>query len=240
MDGSSRNGERTMNVKRILALATCAALAIFATPAANASTTATGTITVKWNTQAIGSMTMVTDYNATGQAGSVSSQIPTIFTATNGGTTGACTATGAGVPATSTTADFSNVTPDAVDATGCLYKNAVNGVASTSDTTGWNVAVSATVPAGFLLCLLPNGTYANNLAVTPSVRAVAVSGITTTATTCTGAPGNGFNMASGTLLSVVGASTTATNFGGDIELVLGPNAASGVQSVVVTYTLTMT
>jgi hypothetical protein len=239
MDGTSRNGERTMNVKRILALATCAALAIFATPAANASTTTTGTITVKWNTQAIGSMTMVTDYNAAGVAGSVSSTTPVILSALNGGT-GACTAAGGGVPGVSTLADFGNVTPDVLQATDCMYKNAVNGVAVTSDSSGYSVATSAVIPAGFLVCLLPNGgPYTNNEAVTVSARAAAVAGITTTATTCTGAPGNGFNMAASANLISQAVATTGTNLGGDIELAIGPNAASGVQTPVVTYTLTM-
>jgi hypothetical protein len=239
MDGSSRNGERTMNVKRILSLATCAAFAILATPAANASTTATGTITVKWNTQAIGSVTMVTDYNATGQSGFTSSTVPTIYTQQNGGTTGACTAAGAGVPVNATTADFSNVTPDAVDTTDCLYKNGANALVVTSDTSGYSVAISAVgIPASALLCLLPNGAYANNGAVTVSARGAGVAGITSAAT-CTGAPGNGYNMAGSANLISTAASTAGTNLGGDINLALAANAASGAQSITVTYTMTM-
>ena len=45
------------------------------------------------------------------------------------------------------------------------------------------------------------------------------------------------NGAGGTLLSTA-AATTGTNLGGDVELVIAPNAPSGAQSVTVTYTLT--
>jgi hypothetical protein len=221
-----------MNVKRILTAS--AALAIIATAAANASTTATGTITVKWNTQAIGSMTVVSDYNGTGQSGMASNTTPTVYTAANGGA-GACTATGGGIPTANNTVDFSGVTPDVAQATDCLYKNAANGVAVTSDSAGWSVATSATVPASALLCGFANGTP--GASPTTSTRSAAVAGVTTTASTCTTA--GGFNMASSGNIATGASSTTGTNIGDDIELALAANAASGAQSVVVTYTLTM-
>jgi hypothetical protein len=225
-----------MNIKRILTLALCAAFAILATPAADAVTTATGTITVKWNTQAIGSITLASDYNAGGVGGFTSSTPGVVFTAANGGT-GTCTAA-PGIPVNDTTNDFGNVTPDAVQSTDCLYKNGANAKVITSDSGGYAVAIAAVVPASFFLCLLPNGAYANNGAVTVSARAAAVAGIVSNAT-CTGAPGAGFNMAASANLISTAAATAGTNLGGDINLAMAPNAPSGAQSIVVTYTLTM-
>lgn len=227
-----------MNIKRALTLATCAAFAFLATPAANATSVTSNNITVKWNTQAIGSIALVGDYNSSGQGGNTGSQTPTVYTATNGGSTGACTAAGGGVPANDTTVDFSAVTPDAVDSTDCLYKDAINAKIITSDSAGYTVAPTATVPANFLLCLLPNGTFANNMAVTTSTRAAAVAGITSAAT-CTGAPGNGYNLGSATTFFTSTGATAATNLGGDVELVIAPNAPSGAQSLTLTYTLTL-
>ena len=98
MDGKSllikRMVKRTMNGKRLLLLGAFAAFASFAVPAAYANTLSnTGTITVKWNTQAIGSLVLHTNYDpATGlnnAAGNV------VLTNNNGGV-GTCAAAGGG------------------------------------------------------------------------------------------------------------------------------------------------
>jgi hypothetical protein len=183
---------------------------------------------------------MVADYNGTGVGGHTASTTPTVYTANNGGT-GVCTATGGGVPADDLTADFSSVTPDSANATDCLYKNAVLAKVISSDTSSWNVAVSGTVPAAQgVLCILANGgaAYSNNEAIATSGRVAAVAAISTAAQ-CTSASGFPIIPGGTTLLTVAGASTNATYLGGDIELGLLPNAGSGANSVVVTYTLTM-
>lgn len=226
-----------MNTKRTLTLVACAAFAFLAMPAAHATTVTSNNITVKWNTQAVGSIALVGDYNATGQGGKTGNTTPVVYTAANGGS-GTCTAAGGGVPADDDTVDYSAVTPDAVDTTDCLYKNAVNAKVVTSDSAGYTIAPTATVPASFLLCLLPNGTFANNMAITTSARAAAVAGITTAAT-CTGAPGNGYNLGSPATFFTSAALTAGTNLGGDLELVIAPNAPSGAQSLTLTYTLTL-
>jgi len=225
-----------MNGKRLLILAAFAALATVAMPSAFASTV-TNTITVKWNTQILSSITMVTQYSAAGAQGNA---VPTITSNLNGGA-GICTAGGGGAEA-NLTANFGNVTPDSTKFTDCMYPNGVNAAVVSSDANGYNVAEKATAGyvtgSGYLLCLLPNGVYANNLAVTQSARAGVVPSIVSTAV----CPGGDFLMdtTGATILPNTGAggTTALTNLGGDIELVLGPNAPSGAITATITYTLT--
>ena len=219
-----------MNSKRFAAFAALAGLLVTAAPGF-AATTKTGTITVKWNTQLVASLTLHTDYSATGlfnggtAAGSILANV-------NGGL-GACTATDP--TNTDLTVDFGNVTPDGAQYTDCMYKNAVNA-AVTTNSTNWTLAEKATAgyPAsGFLVCLLPNGTYGAAGAVTQTVRAAAPSIVSTT--TC--GAGNDNMDATGATLYTGTAAANNSNYGGDIELVMAPNAPSGAQSVTETYTL---
>ncbi|NNM99797.1 MAG: hypothetical protein HKL91_08375 [Candidatus Eremiobacteraeota bacterium] len=218
-----------MNTKRIIALASFAALVISTAPAFAAPPT----VTIDWNTQKIASIVLTTQYNGT-PLGSHSTSAETIDANLNTGT-GICQTSD--TEATTGTINFGNVTPDITQYTDCMELNAVNAAIGTNDSLGYSVTEAATAgyPAsGFLLCLLPNGTWANNLAATASARAAAPSVVSTTA-----CPAGDFAMngTGGTLLSTT-AATTGTNLGGDVELVIAPNAPSGVQSVTVTYTLT--
>ena len=215
-----------MNFKRTTALAAFAALVLNVTPAFAASPT----ITVKWDTQALSSIVLTTQYSNTGVH--VATAEP-ILANLNGGS-GICQASD--TEAVTGTVNFGNVTPDLTLATDCMEQNAVNAVVQTNDSLGYTVAESATSgypAASYLICLLPNGTYANNLAVTASTHA---SAPLITSTTACGAGNYNMDNTGATLLSPT-AATTGTNLGGDIELVIGANAPTGAASVVETYTL---
>ena len=236
----SRMVKRKMKHKKLAALAFAATLAATTIP----TFAATGTVTVKWNTQAIATLTLTTQASAaTTHAASEN-----IYWAGNGSTASGCNGTtntaAAGTDTSAAgTINFGNVTPDSVNYTNCLEVNAVNANLATNDTNGYNVTVQATAgapanfnaAAGTELCLLPNGTWANNLAYTASARAAAVAITSTTA-----CPGGDFQVgsASATTLLATTASTAGTNLPADMELVLGPNVPTGAQSVTVTYTLT--
>jgi hypothetical protein len=231
-----------MNVKRIAALGLLGALLTAPAMAANP----TSTITVKWNTQQLASLTVVTNYSAAGAQGLGA---PAIFTNNNAGTTGACTAAGAGSEVAST-ANFGNVTPDSVKFTDCNYTNGALAQYSTNDANGYNLTVQETTPATHdankLLCYLPNGSQTSatvvqstrtSNALTPSIVAV-----TQTDATCSAAVAGAVAFKSATTSTIVGAvaATAGTqNAGGDIMLVLQPSAPSGADSTVVTYTLAL-
>ena len=239
-----------MNGNKLAALAFAASLAASTLPAFAATTT--GTVTVKWNTQALASIVLVTQPSAALTHTGPSS----IFWASNPGasTTSGCN----GVVATSAsgsdasanlTINFGNVTPDTVNYTDCLEKDAINAQVVNNDTNGWNVTeqMTAGVPTAYatatgeLLCLLPNpaGAYAKDQAWLASARAAAVSITSTTA-----CPVGDFPVlsASATTLLTVAAAGTAptagTNFPADMELAISPNAASNTVVATVTYTLT--
>src|SRR5579862_6122875 len=166
-----------MKLKNILALATMAGIITAAAPAL-AVTTKTATVTVKWNTSAIASLTLHSDYNASGTFGAAASAIVNNL---NTGS-GSCTATGQthsdGPPPV---VDFGSVSPDFSVFTDCLYENAINAVINTNST-NWSLGVAATAgyPAsGFALCGLANtaaGTF-------PVANAAVLSATQTTRTT---------------------------------------------------------
>ncbi|HTU69902.1 MAG TPA: hypothetical protein VMF11_06235 [Candidatus Baltobacteraceae bacterium] len=232
-----------MITKRIAALAALSAIISMAAPAMAAAPT----ITVKWNTQTISTFVVTTQASA---AETHSGTAENIYWGGNGSTSSGCAGTtdtaSAGTDNSANgTVNFGSVTPDAADYTDCLEVNAVNAYVATNDSNGYNVTVQATsaVPSnyaaaanGAYLCLLPNGTWANNLAYTASTRNAAVAITSTTA-----CPAGDFGVASSaaTTLLAETASTAATNIPQDMELVLGPNASStGQVAMVVTYTLT--
>lgn len=76
--------------------------------------------------------------------------------------------------------------------TDCLYLNAVNLKVVTNDTVSWVMTVTSNAnvaSAQGILCELPNGTYANNMAVTLSTRTAATMPSITTQASRTGARG---------------------------------------------------
>jgi len=205
-----------------------------------------GNVVVTWNVQPAATLTMHTNYNSSGAFAGASTF--NIYWTSNGGTTGKCNSGTAPTQADGTNA-FGQITPDPVNVTDCLFANAVNlNVVTTS--TNWNLSEQVTagsIPAGYFLCALPNGTFsfasnpAGNLAVAQTTRTAAVGAITSAAT-CTGSPANGQNISttSANLASADANSTVAagTNIGLDYELAVPANAAtlpSG--SATVTYTL---
>jgi hypothetical protein len=230
--------KRTMNGKRLLILAAFAAFATFAMPAAfGASSISNQTnITVKWNTLAVGSLVMETNYSAAGAQGFGA---PAILQNLNGGTAGSCSLTGIGSEAAETV-NFGNVTADGVDATNCQYKNAWIAKIITSDPNGYTLGVQAlaALPANYQVCAIPNGTWANNMAVTQSVAAAATS--VTAAANCPAAPGAGKTNMDSTgnqNLFTSAASTAATSLGADADLLIPPNGAIVNESVLEQFTL---
>lgn len=230
-----------LNVKKFLAVVAFLALALPALPSLAVSTV-TKTVTVKWNTQAISTLALHTDYSATGAFGASAG---TILTGNNGGA-GTCTATDP--TNTDLTVDFGAVTPDAgVAYTNCLYKNAVNAQVVTNSA-NWSLATqvtSAAAPADTLLCALPNGiaTFPTSAAALPVAQTARAAAVAITSMAC---PAGAVNVST-TSANMVNADTTAfssaspANVGSDYELVLKPLAAASGGSptqVTVTYTLT--
>jgi hypothetical protein len=224
--------KRTMNGKRLLILAAFAAFASFAMPAAFAGTTSNqSNITVKWNTLAVGSLAIATNYNATGVQQVTA---PTILQTTNGGV-GTCSTNGVGSEAAQTV-NFGNVTADGTHFTNCQYKNAFNAVVITSDPAGYTVGYAATTfPAGYGLCAIHNGAWANNGVVIQSAAATATS--ITAAPACS--TGDRMDTTGTANAFTAAASTVGTNLGGDIDLVI-PNSATIVnESLFEQFTLTL-
>jgi hypothetical protein len=246
-----------MNGKRLLLMAAFGALATIAMPSAFASTV-TNTITVKWNTQAITTLTVVTDYANVGsaQAASQGASTPVYLTGSSpAGGTGSCG--GASTAETAQVANFQNVTPDTTTHyQDCLYPNGANAFVATTDALGYSLTVAGTLPkscgaadcAGgpYILCLLTNGTWSNVTAGNGAVVSTRSGSapLLDNGGTHTCASNTGIVMATttgtgGTILPSTAATTAGTNYGGDIELGVPPLASSGAQAVTVTYTLTL-
>lgn len=230
--------------------AVLAAAALF-TPALPASAALTGNVTVKWNTQAVGAISLYTQYSgATTPAGQHQSAASNdIYTMLNGGT-GQCNGSATSPSQDNNvagTVDFGNVTPDSSSiVTDCMEINAINAQVVTNDTTGWAVseAAQAAVPANYALCAYPNGNASFPLtsATLPYAASARVAAVTnTTLGTCASSGSalgtTAFNVVTGQ--THVFSSTTPADMGEDVELEVGPNAPAGVTSVTVVYTLVL-
>lgn len=229
-------------MKKLSLLAAAAALTMSAAPAFAATS---GTVVVKWNVTPAATLTLHTNYNSTGAfAGAAAFNI---YTNNNGGTTGACNS-GTAPSQVDGTNDFGQITPDPVKVTDCLFANAVNlNVITTS--ANWNLSekiTAGTLPAGYTLCALPNGTFtfatppAGNLAVAQTARAAAVAGITTAATCASAGSGQSIDTTGANVVSADTNPTQAagTNIGLDYELAVPINASAlPAGSATVTYTL---
>jgi hypothetical protein len=229
-----------MNARKFAAAITMATLLCPAI--ANAATTKTGTVTVKWNSQALAALTLHTDYNASGtfNGGTAAGKID--LNANAG--TGTCTA--ADPTNADGTTDFGNVSVDAAKFTDCQYESAINAIISTSSS-NWNLteALSAAPPAGYSLCAYANDgtkTFASFNAASLPVTTTSYGGAATSNTNNTACASNGqllgttaFTAATNTNQFTV---ASPANIGEDLELVMANNAASGATSVTLTYTLT--
>ncbi len=197
---------------------------------------ATGSVTVKWNTQKSAAIALYTQTSAS-QTHQVTAE--NIYAQNNGGS-GTCTATD--TQAVTGTVDFGAVTPDGVKYTNCLETNAVEGYVTTNDSAGVNVQVAVTgTPVGYntaangsLLCLLPDGTWNTGSPTTyaASVRNAAVAMVSTTA--CSS--GTAITAANTSILNSTVAATQDLN--ADLQLNLGPNSTVGAVIATLTYTVT--
>jgi len=227
--------KRTMNGKRLLILAAFAAFASFAMPAAFANTLSnTVNITVKWNTQALGTLVIHTNYLASSGLNNAAAQYV-------GATTGhgSCTATGG--TNVDGTVDFGQISADPTVQTNCQFANAVNAIITTSDPNGYTLAEasSAALPTGYNLCLIKNGSWTNNTAL-PSNSSILPAG-TAAAETATCSVGTAFAVGT-TALGIVnntgaGNSTAGTEIGMDVNLVIAAAAPVGAGTATVVYTL---
>lgn len=254
-----------MKLKNFAAFALLAALISMATPAASfaAAATSTGTITVKWNTQATATLLLHTGYTTTFAHSGVAAPIKALL---NGGA-GACSASDP--TNTDLTVDFGNVSPDSgANVTDCLEVG--SQIASVvTNSTNWTLTEAATggYPAStcsgnpcFLLCgYADNGatagkhgafpvTTANITGGTVPSSATAANAVTNAATTACAADagnagikldGTGGTLVNGTSGGTVGYTTGAPAYiGMDIELLIAGNAPTGQQTVTETATLT--
>ncbi|MDQ2864865.1 MAG: hypothetical protein M3R51_01430 [Candidatus Eremiobacteraeota bacterium] len=227
-------------MKRIAALAVFGALLASVSPAFAANPT--GTVTIKWNTQQLATLTLVTNYSAAGAQGLTA---PAIFQNQNTGA-GTCTATGNGSELAQT-ANFGNVSADTVKYTDCLYDNGVLAQYATNDSLGYSLKVQeTTAPANassVMLCYLGNGAQ-NSASVVQSARTSnasvpSLTTVTSSAASCGGGSNTTLFGTQETIATSAGATAGTLNAGGDLELVLAPNAASGADQAVATWTLVL-
>jgi len=237
-----------MNGKRLLLLAAFAAVASFAAPAVIQANTLSNTvpINVKWNTQALGSLVLHTNYDPT--TGLNKAGTPVVWPNLNLGHGQCSNPAGANLDGT---VDFGTVAADVSVVTDCQYINAVDAIITTADPAGYEVGESyLTAPTGgYNLCIFKNGTWANNVLLpTNSVNAAGPTGQSVTnGTTC--APGTGGSGGAQTAFAVGatntvlthnnGAATATTEMGMDLELVIPAAGAVGAQTAVINYTLTL-
>ena len=241
-----------MNVKKLAALALLSAIVCSAGPAV----AATGTVTVKWNTQKSAAIVLYTQTTASQTSVAPAANdmyqggAPAMGAAAgcNGLTTGTAGAAGkdgsGGNGAWVTgTVNFGNVTPDGVNYTNCLETNAVEAFVTTNDSLGVNITVQAAgVPAtydtaanGSLLCILPDGTWntGSPTAWTTSARAATVAMNSTTA--CS----SGTAVLASSATSILNSTVAGTqDLNSDLQLNLGPNSTTGSVSATLTYTVT--
>jgi hypothetical protein len=229
------------NVKKLLSLAAVAAC-VAATALPAGAVTQTGSVTVKWNVTVTAALALNTNYSATGAQGLGA---PTILKSStpSGQASEACTAAASEVAAT---VNFNQITPDPALAsnTDCLYKNAVDAQVTTNSS-NWTLGEYATaaLPAGATLCAYPN-----NFASFPVT--IAAAGTAPATTSARGAYADNTTCAAGGLTIPAAASSTnlvtsaaqpftasPAHIGEDMGLLLSPAAATGAQTVTVTYSL---
>jgi len=224
--------KRTMNGKRLLILAAFAALASFAMPAALTANTLSNTasVTVKWNTQALGSLVLHTNYLASSGINNASAQ----YVGKAGG--GNCTATGGGN--IDGTVDFGIVSASPTVTTNCQFANAVNAIITSNDPTGYILSDELAASIGtYNLCLTENGSWANNNTL-PTNSSILPAGAAL-AQTASCSLGTSFPVAVSTYNQIftAAAATATTELGMDINLILPAAATVGATSATLNYQL---
>ena len=233
------------NVKKLLSLAALAAI-VGATALPAGAVTQTGTVTVKWNITVTAALALTTDYGATGAQGGAG--VPSALLSTGPGGAGEACAAPAAAPSAGPppVVDFGTITPDSglSKNTDCLYKNAVDAQVTTNSS-NWTLGEyeAAALPAGATLCAYPN-----NFAAFPVT--IAAAGTAPATQSARGAYAD--NTTCAAAASVLGTAITSTNLvtssaqsftgapahiGEDMALLLTPAAATGAQTVNVTYSL---
>ncbi|MBV8579353.1 MAG: hypothetical protein JOZ86_01860 [Candidatus Eremiobacteraeota bacterium] len=166
-----------------------------------AATTVYGSAQLKYTVNATASLSLSTNYTATGaQAAGAASILSN--------PAGNCSA---GVAESTATLTFGGITPPASGMTGCYYKNAIGIGILSNDGAGVKVfEYTDTLAAGTAICVMTPTT------VTPVASgSLALSGVAaapapaTNATTCGAAPGGD----NATALTAQGAATAGTGFG---------------------------
>ena len=236
-------------MKKLLSIAAAlVAVGAIATPSYAAPVTSPGSVLVKWNVQVNATLTLATNFDATGAFNAV---LHTVDVNNNTGT-GTCVPAGP----VSGTVDFGAVTTDPTKVTWCGYENAVvaKAVTNSSIAAGWNISQAlAVVPTGgFTICPIGNGTLAGfGAAGAPSAYTAATAynaanqastfGATTACTAASLGGVAGLTAAATNIASsqFVGATpATGSFFGEGYVLGVPANAAAGAQTITVNYILT--
>jgi hypothetical protein len=237
MDGNILRIVKGPNVKKLIPLAALAAI-VGATALPAGAVTQTAPVTVKWNVSVTANLTLATNYDA---AGAQQLTAPSVLLSSGpGGASEACTAPASEVAAT---VNFGTITPDSglSKNTDCLYKNAVNAKVTTNSVS-WSLGEyeAAALPAGATLCAYPNGfasfpaTVSGAASATQSARATYTDNTSCAAAAVTlGTTASSNNVATSTTQYTA----TAANIGQDMALLLTPAAATGAQTVQVTFSL---
>jgi hypothetical protein len=238
------------NVKKLLTLASLAALLLPAIPTSAAGTTfGSPTVDVNWNVTASGSITLYADY-ATGATlcGAEATGCGTPAVLTNAGSgTGTCTAAPTaptaltGAAGSSTGVFFGNIAPDlTTNNTECYYKDAVDAVIATNDASGYTLTEQATASTNATntwLCYAANGTLPTATA-TGSGVATAPAGFTPTGTPIAACPTGMTQIPTASAATVLNAAAAVASghAGEDYALIVPALATAGASQFVVTYT----
>jgi hypothetical protein len=255
-----------MNIKRLAALVSLGALLSTAAPAFAAAPT--GTVNVTWNYAVTATLNLYTQTTESGSNGPSSSSAPAandIYWASDptGSTTSGCNGTvataaagkdgGGGNGAWATgKVNLGDVVADPTDYTDCTEINAVDAYIVTNDSAGGNLTayISTGTPTdygaagGSLLCVYQANTWSTtgNTAWAASGRSAAIPNNSMTA--CANAPTGVVTpymigtVAPGVALLALTKPTTGSDINQDMDLVLAPQTASGLQNATVTYTFT--
>lgn len=249
-------------VKKIISLAGAAAMLAFllpTAPAAAAGSTATGTVTIKWNVTYLLTLTLEGDYtNAGGNDSQAGPMAP--LTVPGGGT---CAGGGAAVSGGNTAAltlDYGAITPSAANPTVCVGLNAAEAEVSTNDGSGVTIKESlSTAPAqaGAAICGIAlesnapvawaaSGVSSSNYTAAKATDTTDTVAANWSGTTCAGLKYSGATVnaqsvpaASTAVFETSDDTTNPANFGEDFAVLLPANAsATAGDQGVVTYTVT--
>jgi hypothetical protein len=254
-----------MIIKRLAALVSLGALLSTAAPAFAAAPT--GTVNVTWNYAVTATLTLVTQ-DSTASGATYTMVAPTtndIYWASDpaGSTVSGCNGTvktaaagedgsGGNGAWAAKTVNFGDVVADPTDYTDCMEINAVDAYIVTNDSAGGNLTayISTGTPTnygaagGSLLCVYQANTWSTtgNTAFGASARTAAIPN--NSMTSCANAPTGVVTpymigtAAPGVTLLALTKPTTGSDINQDMDLVLAPLTASGLQTATVTYTFT--